>query len=283
MQGTIPRRRYVWGLAGMLVVAALGMSYTSWQAAGYVVHTAALFWGFVVGVLAQLVDGALGMAYGVTASTFLLATGATPVVAAASVHVAKFFASGASALSHWRMGNVDRQMFWRLLLPGLVGAVVGVYVITTLSTDILRPLVNAYLLVMGLWIVLRAFWQVKLNTTTPIVVHTVGFVGAFVNAIGGGGWGPVVTTTMLGAGSEARYVIGTVNTVEFFVTFVSGAALIWIVHVSAWEAITGLIFGGMVMAPIAAWVVGRIPKQWLMVFVGVLISAISAWSLWMAM
>ncbi len=283
MQGTIPRRRYVWGLAGMLVVAALGMSYTSWQAAGYVVHTAALFWGFVVGVLAQLVDGALGMAYGVTASTFLLATGATPVVAAASVHVAKFFASGASALSHWRMGNVDRQMFWRLLLPGLVGAVVGVYVITTLSTDILRPLVNAYLLVMGLWIVLRAFWQVKLNTTTPIVVRTVGFVGAFVNAIGGGGWGPVVTTTMLGAGSEARYVIGTVNTVEFFVTFVSGAALIWIVHVSAWEAITGLIFGGMVMAPIAAWVVGRIPKQWLMVFVGVLISAISAWSLWMAM
>ena len=279
MQNSVPRRRYVWSPAGVLVVRAIGLTYANYQAAGAVVHVDALIRGLLVGIVAQLVDGALGMAYGVTASTFLLATGAALIVVATSVHVAKFFASGASALSHWRLGNVDRHLFVRLLVPGVIGAIIGVYILTSMDGHVLRPLINVYLLVMGIWIIVRAFWQVTLQSTVRGGVILVGLIGAFANAIGGGGWGPIVTTSMMGTGREPRYVVGTVNTVEFFVEMVSGIALILVVNIAAWEAVTGLIFGGMLMAPFAAWVVGRIPRQWLMIMVGGLITALSAWSL----
>lgn len=278
----IPRRRHVWALGALLVVAAIGVNYARWQASGYTLDATALGWATLVGMLAQLVDGALGMAYGVTASSFFLAVGFAPAVASASVHVAKLFTSGASALSHWRMGNVERSLLWRLVLPGIVGAFVGVYVVTTADGTWLKPYVNGYLLCMGVWIIIKAFWSVTSVATSRVgTISVVGFIGAFVDAIGGGGWGPVVTTSMLGTGREARYVVGTVNTAEFFVTLVSGITLALVVSVQAWESVAGLILGGMMMAPVAAWVAGRLPRKWLMVAVGVLISALSAWSLWL--
>lgn len=277
----VPRRRYVWSLGAVLVIAAIGVNYARWQAAGYALDTTALGWATLVGMLAQFVDGALGMAYGVTAASFFLAVGFTPAVASASVHVAKLFTSGASALSHWRMGNIERSLLWRLVLPGIVGALVGVYVVTNADGTWLKPYVNGYLLFMGIWIIIKAFWKVQsVATGKPGTISLVGFVGAFVDAIGGGGWGPVVTTSMLGTGREARYVVGTVNTAEFFVTLVSGVTLALVVSVQAWESVAGLILGGMLMAPFAAWVAGRLPRTWLMVAVGILISCLSAWSLW---
>lgn len=280
-QTTIPRRRYVWSLGAVLVVAAIGVNYARWQAAGYELDAGALGWATLVGMLAQFVDGALGMAYGVTASSFFLALGFTPAVASASVHVAKLFTSGASALSHWRMGNIERSLLWRLVIPGIIGALCGVYVVTNADGTWLKPYVNGYLLFMGIWIIIKAFWRVQpVAAGQHGAVSVVGFVGAFVDAIGGGGWGPVVTTSMLGTGREARYVVGTVNTAEFFVTVVSGVTLALIVSVQAWESVAGLILGGMLMAPFAAWIAGRLPRTWLMVAVGILISCLSAWSLW---
>jgi uncharacterized membrane protein YfcA len=277
----IPRRRYVWSLGAVLIIAAVGVNYARWQASGYMLDATALGWATLVGMLAQFVDGALGMAYGVTAASFFLAIGFTPAVASASVHVAKLFTSGASALSHWRMGNIERSLLWRLVIPGIVGALIGVYVLTSADGTWLKPYVNGYLLFMGIWIIIKAFWQsTSVATGKPATISLVGFVGAFVDAIGGGGWGPVVTTSMLGTGREARYVVGTVNSAEFFVTLVSGVTLALIVSVQAWESVAGLILGGMVMAPFAAWVAGRLPRKLLMVAVGVLISCLSAWSLW---
>lgn len=280
-QVNIPRRRYVWSLGAVLVIAAIGVNYARWQASAHALDTTALGWATLVGMLAQFVDGALGMAYGVTAASFFLAVGFTPAVASASVHVAKLFTSGASALSHWRMGNIEPTLLWRLVLPGIVGALVGVYVLTNADGTWLKPYVNGYLLLMGIWIIMKAFWQVQsVATGKPSTISFVGFVGAFVDAIGGGGWGPVVTTSMLGTGREARYVVGTVNTAEFFVTLVSGITLALVVSVQAWESVAGLILGGMLMAPFAAWVAGRLPRRVLMVAVGILITCLSAWSLW---
>lgn len=277
----IPRRRYVWSLGAVLIIAAMGVNYARWQASGYHLNIADLGWATLVGMLAQFVDGALGMAYGVTAASFFLAVGFTPAVASASVHVAKLFTSGASALSHWRMGNIERSLLWRLVIPGIVGAFVGVFVVTNADGTWLKPYVNGYLLCMGVWIIIKAFWQVQsVASGKPATISFVGFVGAFVDAIGGGGWGPVVTTSMMGTGREARYVVGTVNTAEFFVTLVSGVTLALVVSVQAWESVAGLILGGMIMAPFAAWVAGKLPRKWLMVAVGVLISCLSAWSLW---
>lgn len=277
----IPRRRYVWSLGAVLVIAAVTVNYARWQASAHTFDAIALGWATLVGMLAQFVDGALGMAYGVTAASFFLAIGFSPAVASASVHVAKLFTSGASALSHWRMGNIERSLLWRLVLPGIVGALAGVYLLTSADGVWLKPYINGYLLFMGIWIIIKAFWQVQsVATGNPRIISLVGFIGAFVDAIGGGGWGPVVTTSMLGTGREARYVVGTVNTAEFFVTLVSGVTLAIVVSVQAWESVAGLILGGMVMAPFAAWVAGRLPRNVLMVAVGVLISCLSAWSLW---
>ncbi len=271
MKVAIPRRRMVVALGTALVMVALYVTFVRWQDAGYVVNTDALLAGFLVGMLAQFVDGALGMAYGVTASTFLLSTGASPAVATAAVHMAEIFTTGASGLSHWRFGNIDRHLFRRLVIPGIIGAIVGVYIVTGLDGALVKPYIGTYLAIMGLYLIVRAAWRVHVNVNMKWGTPIVGFVGAFVDTIGGGGWGPVVTTTLLGTGHEPKEVIGSVSAAEFFITVVSGVALAFLVTVEAWETVAGLIAGGMVMAPFAAFIAGKLPKRILMAVVGCLI------------
>ncbi|RLT31134.1 MAG: sulfite exporter TauE/SafE family protein [Chloroflexi bacterium] len=271
MNGTIPRKRLVVSLAAGLVMIAAYVTFVRWQSAGYVVNADALLAGFLVGMLAQFVDGALGMAYGVTASTFLLTTGASPAVATAAVHMAEIFTTGASGLSHWRFGNIDRHLFRRLVIPGIIGAVVGVFIVTGIDGATIKPYIGTYLGLMGVFLVARSAWRIALPVNMRWGTPVVGFVGAFVDTIGGGGWGPVVTTTLLGTGHEPKEVIGSVSAAEFFITVVSGVALAFLVTVEAWETVAGLIAGGMVMAPVAAYVAGKLPKRILMAVVGCLI------------
>ncbi|MFM2310496.1 MAG: hypothetical protein RLY87_2618 [Chloroflexota bacterium] len=271
MNPQIPRKRIVISLAVALVMVAVYVTFIRWQNAGYVVHTDALLAGFLVGMLAQFVDGALGMAYGVTASTFLLSTGASPAVATAAVHMAEIFTTGASGLSHWRFGNIDRALFRRLVVPGIIGAIIGVYIVTGLDGAVVKPYIGTYLAIMGAYLIVRAAWRVHLNVNMTWGTPIVGFVGAFVDTIGGGGWGPVVTTTLLGTGHEPKEVIGSVSAAEFFITMVSGIALAFLVTVEAWETVAGLIAGGMVVAPFAAFISGKLPKRVLMAVVGCLI------------
>jgi uncharacterized protein len=240
-----------------------------------------VFWNaLLVGVLAQAVDGALGMAYGVTASTFLLGMGASPAVASASVHIAEIFTTGVSGMAHARFGNVDRKLFLRLLVPGTLGAVIGVLVVTQIDGKLLRPWIAAYLLVIGIYILRKAFRRVRTCSREPRHVAKLGLLGGFVDAVGGGGWGPVVTSTLVGTGSDPRTTIGSVNFAEFFLTLAAAASFTLLAVDGTWPVVAGLVVGGLFAAPFAALLVRTLSARTLLVCVGMLITLLSAWNLY---
>ncbi len=229
-----------------------------------------------VGFAAQLVDGAIGMAYGLTGTTVMLSLGVSPATASASVHAAEIFTTGISGLSHWRLGNVRWAFVWRLALPGMAGGAAGAYLLTTISGNVVRPLMTAYLMVMGFWILWKAL---RLNeepkTEPPRWIGALGLSGGFLDAIGGGGWGPMVTSTLLGHGTKPRYTIGSVNAAEFFVAVVISATFLGTIGLELWPIILGLILGGAIAAPIAAYAAKSIPDRPLMFLVGAMIVLLS--------
>jgi len=235
-----------------------------------------------VGFAAQLVDGAIGMAYGITSTTILLSLGVSPAMASASVHAAEVFTTGASAISHWRLGNVDGRMFRRLAIPGAVGGAVGAYVLSELPGDAVRPFVSVYLGIMGAVVLWKALRQRPTPTEPPKHVPVLGFVGGFLDAIGGGGWGPMVASTLVGRGLKTRLVIGSTNAAEFLVTSTISAMFILTVGLELWPIITGLILGGVIAAPFAAYVTRALPDRPLMILVGVVIIILSARGLFQA-
>lgn len=228
----------------------------------------------IVGFAAQMIDGALGMAYGVTASSLLLSMGLPPATASATVHAAECFTTGASGLSHHAFGNVDRRLFRRLLVPGILGAIAGAYILSSFPGDTLKPYVAAYLLLMGLIIVFKAFREFPPRTVTTHL-GPLGFFGALIDAMGGGGWGPVVATTLVARGNDLRQTVGSVNAVEFFVTLASSITFILMLGLTNWAVIVGLALGGLVAAPLAAWATKRIPLRPFMLAVGILVIALS--------
>jgi hypothetical protein len=233
-----------------------------------------------VGLLAQTVDGALGMAYGITSTSFLLATGASPAVASASVHIAEVFTTGVSGISHIKFGNVDRRLFLRLLLPGMVGAVSGAWVVSTVDAAVIKPIVSAYLLLMGLYVVSKIFQKIRTRHEAPRHVAKLGLLGGFVDAVGGGGWGPVVTTTLVGTGHNPRMTIGSVNLAEFFLTFVSAGVFAMLVEESPWVTVAGLVIGGLFAAPLAAYLTHRLHTRALLALVGTVICLVSVFNLY---
>jgi uncharacterized protein len=242
------------------------------------------FWAAAsVGLLAQTVDGALGMAYGITSTSFLLATGASPAVASASVHIAEVFTTGVSGISHIKFGNVDRKLFLRLLLPGIVGASVGAWVVSSIDGAALKPYIAGYLLLMGLYVISKVFRTIRARREAPRHVAKLGLVGGFVDAVGGGGWGPVVTTTLVGTGQDPRMTIGSVNLAEFFLTFVSAGVFAMLVGESPWFTVAGLVLGGLFAAPLAAMLTRRLHTKVLLALVGTVIVAISAFNLYRAL
>jgi hypothetical protein len=238
------------------------------------------FWAAVlVGFAAQAVDGALGMAYGITATTFLLGTGVSPAIATASVHMAEVFTTGFSGVAHVRYGNVDKSLFLRLLLPGIAGALAGAVLVTQIDGATLKPYVSAYLLAMGLFILAKAFRQIRRAARAPRHVAKLALFGGFVDTVGGGGWGPVVTTTLIGSGQDPRKTIGSVNFAEFFLSLSAATAFAVLVGPSTWPTIAGLVFGGVLAAPLAAMLTRRLSPRVLLVLVGVLITLLSAYNL----
>jgi uncharacterized membrane protein YfcA len=227
------------------------------------------------GFLAQLVDGALGMAYGVTCSSLLLAFGYSPAAASASVHLAEVATSGVSGHFHWKLGNVDRAIFKALVLPGVLGGVLGAYALSVLPGERLRPWVAAYLCLMGIRILYKAHRSATLQTPRGGRIGLLGFVGGFMDAMGGGGWGPIVTTTLVGNGHDPRVAIGSVNRAEFFVTLAESFTFISTVGISNWRIVLGLCLGGVVAAPLAAHLTRWLPVTMLMTLVGGLIVILS--------
>lgn len=233
----------------------------------------------LVGFLAQMIDGALGMAYGVSSNTFLLSLGIPPAAASASVHMAEVVTTGISGFSHWRLGNIDWKLIRRLVIPGVLGGIVGAYLLTSLDGDLIKPYISAYLIIMGVVIVIKAFTAQphdgKLDEHGKRV-SVLGLFGGFCDAIGGGGWGPVVTTTLVANGKHPRLTIGSVNFSEFFVTLAQ--SVIFVITLSFgeyWQIILGLLIGGAIAAPFAALMAKKLPLKALMVLVGVLITFLS--------
>lgn len=245
--------------------------------------TGDVFWKAVaVGLLAQTVDGALGMAYGITSTTFLLASGSSPAVASASVHIAEVFTTGVSGISHVRLGNVNKNLFLKLLLPGMAGAILGAYVVSNVDGKAIKPFVAAYLFVMGLYIISKIFRTIKPRREEPKHVAKLGLFGGFVDAVGGGGWGPVVTTTLVGTGQDPRTTIGSVNLAEFFLTFVSAMVFATLVEEGPWPIVAGLVVGGLFAAPFAAMLTRRLNTKILLALVGTTISVTSTYNLYKA-
>ena len=238
-----------------------------------------------VGFAAQLVDGAIGMAYGLSGTTVMLSLGFPPATASASVHAAEVFTTGISGLSHWRFGNVDWTFVRRLAIPGVVGGAVGAYVLTTLPGDTIRPFVSAYLLLMGAWILWKALRNNRASAADepPRWIMPLGLGGGFLDAIGGGGWGAMVTSTLLGHGTRPRFTIGSVNAAEFFVTAAISVTFLGTIGLELWPIIAGLILGGALAAPLAAYAAKAIPDRPLMILVGSVIVLLSIRGLVQAM
>jgi uncharacterized membrane protein YfcA len=226
----------------------------------------------LVGFLAQIIDGALGMAYGVSSTTFLLSFGISPAIASASVHTAEAFTTMVSGLSHLKLKNVDKSLLKRLIIPGIIGGVTGAYFLSSVSGDKIKPFITGYLVVMGLVILLKAFKKAVPMNFGNRATWGLGLAGGFFDAIGGGGWGPIVTSTLVAGGFSPRYAIGTVNCAEFFVTVAQVASFITFIGIMQnWQGIVGLAVGGVIAAPLAALVCQKLPTKWLMAMVGALV------------
>lgn len=228
-----------------------------------------------IGLAAQLVDGAIGMAYGITATTVLVSVGTSPAIASASVHTAEMFTSATSGFAHYRIGNVIWGLVWRLALPGMLGGIVGAYALTELPAHIIRPAVALYLLVMGLMILLRIFQQAHGTPLTTTGVALVGAAGGFLDAIGGGGWGAIVTSTLIARGTLPRNAIGSASLAEFFVTVSITITFLFTIGLSLWPIITGLVIGGAIAAPFAAYMARHVPERPMMFLVAAVVILLS--------
>ena len=235
----------------------------------------------LVGVLAQAVDGALGMAYGVISSSVLLAFGVPPATASASVHAAEVFTTAASAGSHAWHKNVEWRLFLPLTIAGVIGGVLGAYVLTGIDGRVIKPFIIGYLALVGVWILWRAGHDIPHRHLPAWFTAPLGVVGGFLDAVGGGGWGPTVSSTMVGAGHDPRKAIGTVNTAEFFLTVAISATFVWALATGHWQeagalknhfaAVAGLVVGGLIAAPFAGLIVKKIPRRALTYAVGFLL------------
>lgn len=236
-----------------------------------------------IGFAAQAVDGALGMAFGQISSTLLIATGVPPAAASAGVHTAETFTTAISGISHVIQGNVDWRLFVRLAVPGVIGGILGAYVLTQLDADVARPFVLAYLTGLGVYLFYRGIMH-RHTLREPKIVAPLGLVGGFLDAAGGGGWGAIVTSNLLVQGSSPRKTIGTVNAAEFFLTVTISATFI---ATLGWEAFTaatvGLLVGGVIAAPFGALVAKRVNPDMLLTFVGALVTLTSGYALYAAL
>ena len=239
-----------------------------------------------VGFLAQLVDGALGMAFGVITNTMLVSVlGIAPARASASVHLVETFTTAASGISHIYHRNVDWKLFARLVLPGMAGGIAGAYLLSNIDGSVARPFVMAYLSGIGVYLLWRAWRMDHGAEHQPArIIEPLGLAGGFLDAAGGGGWGPVVTSNLLVQGTEPRRTIGTVNTAEFFLTATISLTFVATLGLQAFTiAAIGLIIGGLLAAPLGALLVRRIPAKRLLTMVGIVLVATSIFSLWKAL
>ena len=237
----------------------------------------------LIGFAAQMVDGALGMAFGQISSTLLVSIGVPPAAASAGVHTAETFTTAVSGISHVAHRNVDWRLFFRIVVPGVIGGIAGAYLLTQIKADVAKPFVLTYLTALGVYLFYRGVMH-RHTERQPKVIAPLGLAGGFLDAAGGGGWGAIVTSNLLVQGSNPRKTIGTVNTAEFFLTITISATFIVAL---GWEAFTtatlGLLIGGVLAAPFGAIIAKRVNPDVLLTFVGALVTLTSGFALFRAL
>jgi uncharacterized membrane protein YfcA len=221
------------------------------------------------------------MAYGVTSTSVLLSLGVPPASASASVHTSEVFTTLTSGLSHLKLKNVDKNLFQKLLIPGMIGGALGAYILTFVPTKIIKLLAGIYLLAMGVLILRKLFQRKKTKLKTNITL--LGGIGGFLDAVGGGGWGPVVTSTLVARGDKPRLTVGSVNLAEFFVTLTEAATFFTLLGIAYLEIILGLIIGGVIAAPFAAYICKKLPARTLLAIVGTVIIVLSIRNLYLTL
>lgn len=236
---------------------------------------------FAVGILAQLVDGTLGMAYGVTTNTFLRLANIPSAIASACVHFAEVFTTLVSGISHFKMKNVDKKLFLSLIIPGVIGGVIGAYLLSNIDDTYISPFISAYLIVMGFIIFFKAFKKEKKAREIGKGVYPLAFIGGVSDAMGGGGWGPVVTSTLVASDCDVHKTIGSVNASEFFVTIAESVTFFLALGDMSDKLIPilGLIAGGCIAAPFAALLCKKLPVRPLLGGVGALIIVVNVYKL----
>lgn len=237
-----------------------------------------------VGFAAQVVDGALGMAFGIINSTLLVSfLGVPPAHASAMVHAVETFTTAASGASHVFHRNINWRLFTRLVIPGMIGGALGAYVLSNIDASAAKPFVMAYLTAIGVYLLYRA-WRGAVEPREPRIIEPLGLAGGFLDAAGGGGWGPVVTSNLLVQGASPRTTIGTVNTSEFFLTATISATFIATLGFAAFTFQTlGILIGGLIAAPFGGLLAKRVPARPLMAMVGTLLTITSAYTIYRAL
>ena len=281
------KKRGLWVLIVLLsIVTVIGLWFTYYYSVPAATQTrvyhfiqslftSQLLFYIGVGLAAQIVDGALGMAYGATSSSLLLGLGIPPAIASASVHVAEVFTTGASGIAHFKLGNVNKKLFLYLLIPGMSGAIIGAYLLSDkIDGDVIKPFMSAYLMILGV-IILKKALQNNRRKSKVKRLGPLAFFGGFMDAIGGGGWGPIVTSTLLSKGRTVHYTIGSVNAAEFFISASSAATFLLFTGISSWQVIVGLVIGGVIASPFAAILVRRVKRKPMMIMVAVLVILLS--------
>lgn len=229
----------------------------------------------LVGILAQLVDNTLGMGYGATSTSFLLSIGVPPAISSTGVHVAEMFTTGASAIAHHRFGNINKKLVLSLLVPGVLGSIIGAYLLAdVIDGDVIKPFIALYMMILA-FIIIRKGLKSNIEKKKSKNLGVLAIFGGFMDAIGGGGWGPIVTSTLIGKGRDPRYTIGSVNTAEFAVAFASGLTFMIFGGIKGWQVIIGLIIGGIAAAPLGAYLVNKIPRKQVTVLVGLILIFLS--------
>lgn len=250
---------------------------------------------FIIGFFAQIIDGALGMAYGIISMSVLLGIGIPPMVASASIHTAEVITTGVSGLSHALFKNIDYRLFRRLVIPGVIGSIIGSFLLTKIPSNAIKPFIACYLFLMGAIILYKAFremhWMEKIknlinkalkrekSSHSLARIIPLGLTGGFCDAVGGGGWGAIVASSLLAQdGEDPHYTIGSTNAVEFMVTLSSSITFFSVIGVSHWRIVLGLLLGGAVAAPLAAIAIRKISPKLVMIFAGTLIILISIYN-----
>ncbi|HSJ69756.1 MAG TPA: sulfite exporter TauE/SafE family protein [Anditalea sp.] len=271
----LPLRAFVIIVGLIIAIFLAGFASSGLEAVASMDHEMFL-WFLLVGFIAQSIDGALGMAYGVSSNSILLGIGIPPAVASAWVHFAQVFTSLASGLSHWKLGNVQWPLAKRLLIPGVLGAIVGAYFLSNIDGNTIKPFIAVYLMIMGIIILLKVIKnKKKIFNPDGRSLPYLASIGGFADAVGGGGWGPIVNSSLLSKGQLPRFAIGTGNFVEIFVSLASASTFLFFIKELSLAPVLGLILGGVIAAPFAAIICKKLNPRILLALVGLLIIFLS--------